>query len=74
MNFKYKLLFELFIFRSGVIIDNWIIVVLMIYYVFNEDGMIFEVEFDYIIFCLKEMGMVIIVCVNVMLDGKVFFG
>ena len=74
MNSAYTSLFKPFTFRSGLEVDNRIMIAPMTHYSSNGDGTISEQELPYISARSEGPGVVITACANVTANGKAFPG
>lgn len=74
MNPKYKPLFEDFTLRSGIRVDNRIVMAPMTNWSSNEDGTVSDTEVDYYIRRAGGVGMVVTACTYVTRNGKGFAG
>lgn len=74
MNPKYKPLFEDFTLRSGIRLDNRIVMAPMTNWSSNEDGTVSDTEVDYYIRRADGVGMVVTACTYVTRNGKGFAG
>ncbi|WP_438348680.1 NADH-dependent flavin oxidoreductase [Paenibacillus sp. FA6] len=74
MEDKYKPLFESFTFRSGVEVENRVVMAPMTNWSSNIDGTVSDAEVDYYIRRSGGVGMVITACTNVSPNGQGFHG
>ncbi|MDQ0207727.1 NADH-dependent flavin oxidoreductase [Alkalicoccobacillus murimartini] len=74
MNSAYTSLFNPFTFKSGVKVDNRIMIAPMTHYSSKEDGSISEQELTFIEARSEGPGVVITACANVTANGKAFPG
>ncbi|QHW29384.1 NADH-dependent flavin oxidoreductase [Paenibacillus rhizovicinus] len=74
MNPKYKPLFENFTLRSGIRLDNRIVMAPMTNWSSNEDGTVSDTEVDYYIRRAGGVGIVVTACTYVTRNGKGFAG
>jgi len=74
MEAKYKPLFESFAFRSGVEVENRVVMAPMTNWSSNIDGTVSDAEIDYYSRRSGGVGMVITACTNVSVNGQGFHG
>ncbi|AWB45231.1 NADH-dependent flavin oxidoreductase [Paenibacillus sp. CAA11] len=74
VNPKYQPLFEPIELRSGIKLDNRLVMAPMTHFASQEQGEVSEEELAYYAKRIQGLGMVITACSNVTADGKGFYG
>jgi 2,4-dienoyl-CoA reductase-like NADH-dependent reductase (Old Yellow Enzyme family) len=74
MNVKYKPLFEEIVLRSGIPLNNRIVMAPMTNWSSNEDGTVSDAEVDYYVRRSSGVGLVVTACTYITRNGKGFAG